>query len=243
MTNDRIWLDIPYEEKDDAKALGAQWDRDTELWYAPRAGMAELEAKWPVARPELPALLSGEDRSFGSGLFVDLVPSSCWFTNVRSCVGPKDWRRLRRMIVGRAEHRCETCGRGADREVERWLEAYERWAYDEEHHVQSLRRLVCLCTDCHTATHFGLAGIRGKATAAREHLMTVTGMSVDEVDEHIRLAVQVWKRRSQAMWDLDLSLLEDADIEIKPPPSANDRDLEASSQLGTARTRSERRRP
>jgi len=43
------------------------------------------------------ALLPGEDRSFGSGLFVDLVPSSCWFTNVRSCVDRRDWERLRRM--------------------------------------------------------------------------------------------------------------------------------------------------
>lgn len=37
-------------------------------------------ARW-AALPDIPDLLPGEDRSFGSGLFVDLVPSSCWFTN------------------------------------------------------------------------------------------------------------------------------------------------------------------
>jgi hypothetical protein len=37
----------------------------------------------------------GEDRTFGSGLFVDLVPWSCWFTNVRSCVDPHDCDRTR----------------------------------------------------------------------------------------------------------------------------------------------------
>jgi hypothetical protein len=38
--------------------------------------------RW-AALPEAPDLLPGEDRNFGTGLFVDLVPSTCWFTNVR----------------------------------------------------------------------------------------------------------------------------------------------------------------
>ena len=49
--------------------------------------------------------------TFGSGLFVDLVPSSCWFSNVRSCVDQRDWERLRRMITNRADQRCEVCQR------------------------------------------------------------------------------------------------------------------------------------
>jgi hypothetical protein len=48
--------------------------------------MTELQP-W-VGRAPLPDVLGGEDRSFGGGLFVDLIPDSCWFTNVRSCVGP-----------------------------------------------------------------------------------------------------------------------------------------------------------
>ncbi len=55
------------------------------------------------------------------------------------------------MITGRSAHRCEVCGAGEDRQTRRWLEAHERWAYDDATRVQSLRRLVCLCTDCHTA--------------------------------------------------------------------------------------------
>lgn len=31
--NDRIYLDVPYEEKDDAKAMGARFCRDRKLWY------------------------------------------------------------------------------------------------------------------------------------------------------------------------------------------------------------------
>ena len=59
------------------------------------------------ALPDVPNLLPGEDRNFGPGLFVDLVPSSCWFSNVRSCVDQRDWERLRRMITNRADQRCE----------------------------------------------------------------------------------------------------------------------------------------
>jgi hypothetical protein len=40
-------------------------------WYAPRPGMEALD-RWQ-ARPDVPNLLPGEDRDFGSGLFVDLV--------------------------------------------------------------------------------------------------------------------------------------------------------------------------
>ncbi|GLZ48718.1 hypothetical protein Acsp06_49030 [Actinomycetospora sp. NBRC 106375] len=44
------WLDVPYAEKDDAKAAGALWDRRARRWYAPRPGVPEL-ARWlPVVR-------------------------------------------------------------------------------------------------------------------------------------------------------------------------------------------------
>ncbi|WP_234363643.1 DUF5710 domain-containing protein [Streptomyces sp. TN58] len=94
---DGIWLDVPYAEKDQAKAAGARWDPAVKGWYAPCKGMTVLEP-WAAA-PDVSDLLPGEDRTLGGGLFVDLVPSSCWFTSVRSCVTPWDWERLRRMII------------------------------------------------------------------------------------------------------------------------------------------------
>ena len=96
----RVWLDVPFAGKDEAKRLGARWDQAARRWYAPRPGMAGL-ARW-APRPPLPELLPGEDRSFGSGLFVDLVPASCWFTNVRSGVATADWDRVRSMVYRRA---------------------------------------------------------------------------------------------------------------------------------------------
>ncbi|WP_043907717.1 DUF5710 domain-containing protein [Kitasatospora griseola] len=218
MAVERIWLDVPFAEKDEAKAAGARWDPAARRWYSPRRGIAGLE-RW-AARADVPRLLPGEDRSLGSGLFVDLVPSSCWFTNVRSCVAPQDWDRLRRMIYARAQNRCEACGAGQDREAQRRLEAHERWTYDRAHQVQTLKRLICLCTDCHTVTHFGLAQVRGLAPQARAHLIKVTGLTPDQADRHIAEAFELWQARSRTTWTLDLSILTDAGITLAPPPDA-----------------------
>ncbi len=201
--------------------FGARWDPGAKRWFAPRAGMPGL-ARW-AAQPEVPDLLPGEDRIFGAGLFPDMVPASCWFTNVRSATAPVDWERLRRMINRRAGQRCEACGRGEDRSTRRWLEAHERWAYDPATSVQSLRRLICLCSDCHGATHFGLAQIRGVDDEARAHLQAVTGMSWAEVDQQIDEAFELWQARSSRDWALDLSILTGAGITLASPPEASER--------------------
>jgi hypothetical protein len=57
----RIWLDVPYAEKNEAKALGARWDASARRWYAPVVGLPGLE-RWAV-RPDVPTLLPGEDRA------------------------------------------------------------------------------------------------------------------------------------------------------------------------------------
>ncbi len=237
---DRIWLDVPFKEKDEAKAAGARWDPQAKRWYAPRPRMEALQP-W-AARPEVPDPLPGEDRTFGSGLFVDLVPSSCWFTNVRSCIAEGDWERLRRMLLRRAGYRCEICGRDEDRELKRWLEAHERWSYDEARSTQVLRRLICLCSDCHRTTHFGLAQVRGQADAAYEHLRVVTGMTVAQVKAHVRDAFALWERRSARAWTLDLSLLTDVGITLAEPPQAHQRGRIAETELSHAQAKAQQRR-
>jgi hypothetical protein len=77
---------VPFDEKDQAKAAGARWDPTAKRWYDPRPGgpgQARPALQTWVPLPEVPDLLPGEDREFGQGLFLDPVPESCWFTNVR----------------------------------------------------------------------------------------------------------------------------------------------------------------
>lgn len=228
------WLDVPFADKDAAKALGARWDPKRRRWYDPRPDRSSGLGRW-AARPPVPELLPGEDRSFGSGLFVDPVPSSCWFTNVRSCVDQSDWERLRRMILGRAGWRCEACGCGEDREVSRWLEAHERWAYDERGGVQALRRLICLCSDCHRTTHYGLAQVQGREAEVFAHFCAVTGMTSRAARAHVAEATALWQARSARTWSLDLSVLTGAGITVvRSPPTARERPAAATIGLRAA---------
>jgi hypothetical protein len=227
----KVWLDVPYGEKDQAKAQGARWDAAARRWYATRPGMTGL-ARWE-ALPDVPELLPGEDRSFGGGLFVDLVPSSCWFTNVRSCVSERDWERLRRVIVTRADQQCEICRRLPDRDAGRWLEVHERWAYDTATLVQSLRRLICVCTDCHQATHYGLATIRGKDAEALSHLRTVLRISKQEAELLVENAFELWSQRSRTTWELDLSMLTGTGVMVRRPPDRDERVRAAQQALRT----------
>jgi Domain of unknown function (DUF5710) len=210
----REWLDVPFSEKDRAKACGARWDPAAGRWYAPRPGIPGLERWEPLSD-----LLPGEDRTFGSVLMVDPIPSTTWFHNARTCIAPGDWQRVRMLVLRRAGYRCEACGRpGVGGQG---LECHERWDYDERSQRQTLRRLICFCISCHTVTHFGLAQIRGKDAAAVAHLRDVTGMSDAEADQHIRAAIALWQHRSGIAWQIDLSILTRAGIGFAPPGSAH----------------------
>lgn len=232
----RHWLDVPFGEKDQAKARGARWDPAARRWYAPRPGMPGLE-RW-AARPDLAALLPGEDRSYGSGLYVEPIPSTAWWTHARYCIAETDWKRVRRMVAARAGGRCEACGRGEDRGRGVRLETHERWLFDIATRTQRLRRLVCFCTDCHTVTHFGLAQIRGVDAQAFRHLCQVTAMSEAEANQHLRSAFGLWERRSQIPWELDLSILTEAGVSvIRPAGSGEERARKALRGPGSGQDR------
>jgi len=55
-TMQRLWLDVPYREKDSAKAFGARWDPQARRWYAPRSGMRTLDQWMPSPAPTAAAV-------------------------------------------------------------------------------------------------------------------------------------------------------------------------------------------
>lgn len=46
MTNSKLYLDVPYAQKDQAKALGARWDASRKKWYIPGGVDSTPFAKW-----------------------------------------------------------------------------------------------------------------------------------------------------------------------------------------------------
>ena len=220
----RTYLDVPFAHKDAAKAAGARWDPAAKSWYAPHPGMTAL-AGWAP----LPDLLPGEDRSFGEGLFVDLVPRTAFFTNVRSAISPAFWDRVRKMVYRRAGYRCEMCGAVRDRDAKQWLEAHERWRYLQHREsgrlVQRLERMLAACDLCHTATHWGHARVTGREQEALDHLMHVNGLERPAAWAHVDEAMRRYERRSQHVWELDLSILTAAGIEVVTAPATERADV------------------
>lgn len=59
----RTELDVPFSHKEEAKALGAKWDRTKKIWYVPSGVNPEPFAEW----------LPGVDRSDPSAPYIYLV--------------------------------------------------------------------------------------------------------------------------------------------------------------------------
>lgn len=189
-----------FQEKETVKKLGARWDAENKSWYIPEGLNEEPFAKW---------LMIGEDEGKGKagigGLYVDLVPQTCWFSNIRSALSKSDWDLIRKKIYVESQHRCDIChGYGKQHPVE----AHERWSFDWDTRTQNLTKIESLCPDCHQATHFGFAMVSGKEKYAFNRLKYVNGWSDRKTNEHIEEAFKVWdKRNLVSNWKLDISWL------------------------------------
>jgi hypothetical protein len=146
-------------------------------------------------------------------LTVELVPSTCWFSNLRSELTREEWDDLRRPVFERAGNRCEVCGQ---RGIAHPVECHEVWEYDDERHVQRLAGLVALCPACHEAKHMGYAASTGRGARARAHLARVNGWSMDDVELYLDAQFEQWSRRSQHEWTLDLSWLRQFGLDARP---------------------------
>lgn len=203
----KIYLAVPFVEKDEAKKLGAKWDGEIKKWYISHNSQNKeiIMEKWKVN--EEPVELIGEDRTFGGNdLFIDMIPSSSWFSNVRSCIYPTDWDRVRNHIYERVNYICECCNNNT-KETNTRLDAHERWSYDNETKIQKLERVIALCEQCHQSTHMGLAGIMGKEDEAIKHLRQVRIFTDIEFDKHKKDASLLFKERSKYKWELDISII------------------------------------
>lgn len=137
-------------------------------------------------------------------LTIELVPQSCWYSNVRSNVSKETWDTLRKQVYRRADYHCEICGGQGDN----WpVECHEIWYYDDKRKVQRLEGLIALCPSCHEVKHIGLAGSRGRGSAAAAHLARVNGWSERQARRYIVAAFELWEKRSGYEWALDLSWL------------------------------------
>ena len=144
-------------------------------------------------------------------LTIELVPKSCWYSNVRSEVSKEKWDELRRETYAKAGHCCEVCGGKGPR----WpVECHEIWDYNDEQKKQTLKGLIALCPDCHECKHMGRAQVVGRGLEAAEHFAKVNGINISEASRAISEAFDVWRERSQHQWELDISWLDNHEEEV-----------------------------
>ena len=75
----KVYLAVPYKEKDQAKAAGAKWDREAKRWYAPEGlNLTQVAAWLPVNEPDHTPSLSPQEEFAqalkGAGLIMDGLP-------------------------------------------------------------------------------------------------------------------------------------------------------------------------
>jgi hypothetical protein len=145
-------------------------------------------------------------------LTIELVPQTCWFSNVRSEVSKADWEVLKQATFRKAGYQCEVCGgRGAS-----WpVECHEIWYYDDAEHLQTLVGLTALCPSCHEVKHRGFANVKGRGDIADRHLAQVNGWTKQLTKQYVEDQFQVWLKRSRHEWKLDISWLNQFDIEVR----------------------------
>lgn len=149
-------------------------------------------------------------------LTIELIPSTCHYSNVRTTVKPIEWDKIRFISYAAAGNICELCGEtGKNQGYKHNVECHEIWEYDDVNHIQRLAGLISLCPTCHQVKHIGRAIAIGKEKEAHAQLRKVNNWSTEQVLEHIEESFLVYKERSKHEWTLDLTILTKEPYSIK----------------------------
>lgn len=134
-------------------------------------------------------------------LTVELVPSTCWYSNVRSAVPKEHWDVIRKQAYLMAGHVCEICGGVGSRHP---VECHEVWNYDDDDLTQTLVRMTAICPQCHEVKHIGRAMKFGRGRRAMEHLASVNGWLTTDAEIYVSQQFLIWQERSNHKWKLDI---------------------------------------
>jgi len=144
-------------------------------------------------------------------LEIELVPSTAWYSNLRSILEPSDWDIVRKLVYRNANYKCEICGGVGENHP---VEAHEVWEYDGKTQVQTLAYVQSLCPLCHEAKHIGLAQIRGFDGRAKQTLMRVNGWDAETTKQYILEKFDQWGRRSKFLWKINIDKITEYGIDL-----------------------------
>jgi hypothetical protein len=141
-------------------------------------------------------------------LTIELVPKTCHFSNVRTCLSTSDWDKIRKISYANANNKCEICGdTGKNQGYNHNVECHEIWQYDEETLTQKLTGLISLCPKCHMVKHIGRSIAIGKVDICYRQLAKVNKWTQSQIQKHIVESFDKHKLLSKHQWILDISML------------------------------------
>ncbi len=133
----------------------------------------------------------------------ELVPDSCWYSNLRTLLPKSAWDFIKKDVKSKANGKCSICGKKTEK-----LDAHEVWSYDIKSKTQKLEKVIAVCKDCHSAIHIGRTSLKGDPIRAEDHYMKVNGCSYAEMRQDLKEANELHKKRNEVPeWKLDVSYL------------------------------------
>lgn len=143
-------------------------------------------------------------------LTIELVPSTSWYSNVRSNVTKKEWDIIREKAYDLADNKCEICGEtGLTQGYKHKVECHEVWHYNDVTATQTLIGLISLCPRCHKTKHVGLARIQNQEQTVIKQLVKVNNITATEAYDYINDSFIIWQDRSTKDWELDITYLKE----------------------------------
>ncbi len=137
-------------------------------------------------------------------LTIELVPSSSWYSNVRSNVSQNEWNNIKKYTFTKANNKCEICGNIGKKHP---VECHEVWEYDDKNNIQKLNGCIALCPNCHRVKHFGLAIQQGLKIPTLKWFCKINQLDNKQAEDYITEAFKLFYKRSQHQWILNLDWL------------------------------------
>jgi hypothetical protein len=247
-----IYLNVPFDQKDIAKSMGARWDPEKKLWYSPDESFKTLietfggslatsattsktpkKIKVTINKKQETSTINIKNLDFTNGqpLYVELIPknNNLEFHSLSRSLPKNDYYLLKTTICKALGYECQICSLDCsqlDSEDKR-MYLCERWNFNTKNNTITLNKIIGICNKCMSTTR-----LKDKHIALK-HLMETNEISEADAKQHISNAFILWKKRNEIVWTLDISLLESIGIkweqERRPDIKENNVDVKDDS--------------